>query len=597
MKLFFECLSITRIWILGLIFLSSFKTSFGSTSCVEKIKFIIAREAHAAKVAAIKKNIAHPEVPSVYELRITTESPQEIERSIRPSSGVSDLVIEMARDFKLYDDFKKLSDLKPNQEHSPEVYLSTLKKISETNSQREKARIVKDYINAYFNSGTDLIKILNSPELAPNLKLPDSHPQAQLLNHIEKMWSRLARKTTHRSDNSIIELPYEFLVPNETRFDEIYYWDSYFGIKGLLATGRLDISQKMVENFLYLKRQFGIIPNGNRDYYLTRSQPPFISSMVREVFEKTFSKARTRREKERLLRWLKERAYPLLKTDLEDFWGNPNTRKDQKSGLYHYFDETNLPRPERHSADKELADSLNDDHGLGLTYQDTRAVAESGLDFSVTLSLEATQVAPVLLNSILYKTMKDLEWMAKTVGNTVDAKKYFAQAEKMKSKMMKYLWNSESGLFFNYHIKNQNQIKILSAETFIPLYAKAVDQETANKIVKNLSLFLEEGGIISSGAMDSFHQWDGVNGWAPLQMMCIEGLLNYGYKEEAEEVAKRWLNANTEIFNRENAIFERINVRKKDIPTDDGDKYPVQKGFLWTNSSLIWIMKDVLNIL
>ena len=50
---------------------------------------------------------------------------------------------------------------------------------------------------------------------------------------------------------------------------------------GLVESGEFDLIENILDNFAYLIDTVGHIPNGNRTYYITRSQPPFFSQMVK----------------------------------------------------------------------------------------------------------------------------------------------------------------------------------------------------------------------------------------------------------------------------------------------------------------------------
>ncbi|MCR9205909.1 MAG: alpha,alpha-trehalase, partial [Halobacteriovoraceae bacterium] len=392
-----------------------------------KAEMINSTQLHRAynSVEKKKNSIAYPEVASLDDVSLVPLKPQKITKNFNLSPGLSSGILERIREIGgVFDDYKKVSDAKPRDLSLVEQkeIIESSREFSERITEREgldelgKERVfLKDLAEKLYDFEKDLLSVKLKPKGAipdPNYDFPGlgkNHKGAY--DYVQSYWSSLVKKTPKTTKGSILPLPFEFPVANATRFDEMYYWDTYFGLHGLMNSGHLELSQKTVENFLYMIRNYGLIPNGNRDYYLSRSQPPFISSMVKDVYEASMKQQPERAVE--LKRWLKERAYPLLKKDLENFWMNPKTRFDEKTGLHHHYDEVNLARPERHSADKELADSWDDPQGLGMDYVDTRAVAESGLDFTDVLGKEAAQAANPLLNSMIYKYTKDLELMAK----------------------------------------------------------------------------------------------------------------------------------------------------------------------------------------
>jgi alpha,alpha-trehalase len=267
---------------------------------------------------------------------------------------------------------------------------------------------------------------------------------------------------------------------------------------------------------------------------------------------------------------------------------NPETRYDPGTGLNHHWDALDLPRPERHSFDRE--------EELGKSYRDVRAAAESGLDFTMIFQGEATHIAGVLLNSLLYKTEKDLEWMAGILGLYPEEARFRAAADKRKKAMNQYLWDSKRGRFENYHLKDQKRIALLSADVFIPLFVKMASKDQATQVRKTLAILEKGGGIMASELMNSPGQWDGSNGWAPYQIFVMEGLRNYGFNDDAQRIAGKWVGMISKVYRKHRKIYERLDVIREDRPASDHAKYPPQEGFLWTNASFVWAMKEILRI-
>lgn len=554
-------------------------------------------------VAIRKSTTAYPNIPSIEELHLANEAPAALHPSLKPSPGLIDREIEEARVIGgVFEDYKPLSDAKPRQLSTQEELdiIDEAKRLAddsgfEPGTPEHRRVYLKHSIEKRFRFDKDLISI--DPHLYPkkwSINITDSelHPNTEAaFDYVEQTWQTLIKRTPTDPNGSVLPLPYEFVVANATRFDEMYYWDTYFGMQGLIATGRLDLSQKIVDNFLHMIQKYGIIPNGNRDYYLTRSQPPFISSMVKEVYEATLKQTDN---VEHAKTWLRERAYPLIKSDFENFWMDPHGRFDAETGLHHHWDDVNLARPERHSADKELAESLTDEHGLGLTYRDTRAVAESGLDFTDGLGKEASSTANILLNSMIYKYARDLESMALELGLNEDATRFARMAEAKKEAINRYLWDEASGQYRNYSIKHHKQLEGVHAEMFTALYSGVASPEQARALRGQLSRLEKDGGVMSSLFTDSHHQWDGDNGWAPLHYFIIRGMRDYGYDDDAKRIAHKITNTYSKIHAEEGVFLERVDVATMARPIEDGKKYPVQEGFLWTNGVYTWALTDVL---
>ncbi|MGZ3713439.1 MAG: trehalase family glycosidase, partial [Bdellovibrionota bacterium] len=506
------------------------------------------------------------------------------------SAGVADPLLEEARAVGAFEDFMPLSvaRLRTLTIKQKKILAAQANDVAKTAAPEDQRRaFLKAYIEkAYdFSSEISVVTGLEKPRWKSS---SGSSVIDATFAYTEKMWDGLLRKTNPQAKSSLLDLPYPMLVPGG-RFQETYYWDTYFGMKGLLATDRLELAQMQTENLLSLVQRYGFVPNGNRDFYLTRSQPPFLSSAVKEVFEASLKNAKTDAERKNIYKWLKERAYPLVQKDYDNFWMNPETRFDKKTGLNHHWDDANLPRPERHGNDNE--------HTLGKTYRDVRAGAESGLDFTDAHAGESSAIAPVLLNSMLYKVEADLAWMAKLTGDAGEAKRFANAAEQRSGAMRKFLWNKERSRFDNFNLNSGKKIDATIADTFAPLFVGMASQSEADLVQKVTLPKLERAhGIMASDLMKSHHQWDGSNGWAPQQVMAVAGLQNYGHAEDAKRLARKWVAGIAKLHEENKTIYERIDVVTGGKPIKDETKYPTQEGFLWTNGSFSWMLCDILGV-
>src|SRR5437868_9503349 len=86
-------------------------------------------------------------------------------------------------------------------------------------------------------------------------------------------------------------------------------------------------------------------------------------------------------------------------------------------------------------------------------YKGDRSMRESGFDISFRFgpySAQTHHYAPVCLNSLLYKTEKDLEEMSQLLGRKEDLQNWQKRAETRKERINKYLWDGEHGLFVDY---------------------------------------------------------------------------------------------------------------------------------------------------
>jgi alpha,alpha-trehalase len=431
----------------------------------------------------------------------------------------------------------------------------------------------------------------------------------------------------------LLYLKNKYVVPGG-RFNEMYGWDSYFIIRGLLRDGRVDLARGMVDNFFFEIEYYGAVLNANRTYYLTRSQPPFLSSMVMAVHEAQ----RTAGQDDRA--WL-ETAYSYVKRDHAMWTHDPHLAGS--TGLSRYYDFGEGPAMEalQDEADtyRQVAayflfhpsipayEGLDEDVPGGkaagspysvqvcgathtqssceaarlikLTpdyYKGDRSMRESGFDISFRFGpygAATHHYAPVCLNSLLFKTERDLEEMSRVLGKNADAAEWQRLAEARKQAMQKYLWDERKGLFFDYNFENQQRSTYLYATTFYPLWAGLATDEQARAVVKNLSSFERAGGIAMS-VQDTHAQWDYPFGWAPIQLLAVEGMRRYGHNVEADRVSTEFLSTVLENFARDKTIREKYNVvtRSSDINVKTGYADNVI-GFGWTNAVFIELLHSV----
>jgi alpha,alpha-trehalase len=402
--------------------------------------------------------------------------------------------------------------------------------------------------------------------------------------HIEKLWDFLTRQP-EESHNSLIPLPNPYIVPGG-RFREIYYWDSYFTMLGLQISKRVDLIQNMIDNFCYLIDQFGYIPNGNRTYFLGRSQPPFFACMIsllaEEKGEETFVKYLPQLEKEYRF-WMDG----VDKVDLKSASYAHLVMLPDKSILNHYWDESDAPRPEAYVHETELAECIDDKNKL---YRNLRAAAESGWDFSGRWfktegdfsSIHAAEIVPVDLNCLLFNLEQTIAKSYKISGDEANCENYQNLAEQRKENINKYCWNEEQQFYFDFdHIEN-NQKKVLTLAATFPLYFGIASGEQASGVAKMVEeKFLSPGGLIST-LENTNQQWDAPNGWAPLHWIAIRGLAKYGFTQLALEITQRWLAINKKVYEATGKLMEKYNVVSTDIKAGGGE-YPSQDGFGWTN--------------
>ncbi|MBN8652466.1 MAG: alpha,alpha-trehalase TreF [Cytophagales bacterium] len=452
--------------------------------------------------------------------------------------------------------------------------------------KRSLAEIASDYEKQKDVANFDLKKFVlqnfSLPETTTtNYQSDASHSASE---HITELWNVLTRQPDQAA-GSIIPLPHPYIVPGG-RFREIYYWDSYFTMLGLKVSGRTDLIQHMVNNFAYLINTIGYIPNGNRTYYLGRSQPPFFSLMVKllgELKKNTLSKYISQLEKEYAF-WMRGATEVTENTPAL----HRVVRLPDGSILNRYWDEHDTPRPESYKEDVELArHTVQKPETL---YRHLRAAAESGWDFSsrwfkdknMFSTIHTTEIIPVDLNCLFYHLEKTLAEAHQESGNQTQVAHYIQLANKRKAAIRKFCWSTEREFFFDYDFVSQQQKQAYTLAAAFPLFFEVASPEQAIAVEQKLqTLFLKAGGLTTT-TFNSGQQWDAPNGWAPLQWIAYKGLLNYGFEELANEIKTRWLTTNNRIYAETGKMTEKYNVWSNKAEGGGGE-YPNQDGFGWTN--------------
>ncbi|HVM87260.1 MAG TPA: alpha,alpha-trehalase TreF [Puia sp.] len=415
-----------------------------------------------------------------------------------------------------------------------------------------------------------------------------------LEEHINVLWDILTKKTTV-AKGTLIPLPYSFVVPGG-RFREIYYWDSYFTMLGLQVSKRINLIENMIENFAYLIDEFGFIPNGNRSYFLSRSQPPFFSLMVKLLSEEKGQSI--------LLRYL-----PQLEKEYR-FWMKGKEFLDKKNKmkkhvvmmpdgeiLNRYWDDKDTPREEAYTEDDETANKAEVKRSK--VFRDIRAAAESGWDFSSRWFRDAckmstiytTDIVPVDLNCLMYNLEKFIgdAYMLKKEKDL--AEKYYKLSVDREAAIHKYLWNEKNENFIDYDLVNDCATNVISAVTAFPMFVNIATKKQGEKTAKILKQhFLKPGGIVTTLNSNN-QQWDAPNGWAPLQWVVYKGLVNYGFEKTAVEVKNSWTSTVETIFRATGKITEKYNVIDTNLSATGGE-YPNQDGFGWTNGVYMKLRSD-----
>ncbi len=413
--------------------------------------------------------------------------------------------------------------------------------------------------------------------------------------HIAALWDVLKRPADKEMPGTLIPLPFPYIEPGG-RFREIYYWDSYFTMLGLQADHRNDMIKNMIDNFSYLIDLYGFIPNGNRTYYLSRSQPPFYSMMLTVL-----ARSENYFVFPEYLEYL-EKEYAFWMNGIDSVNKNRcciNHVVMLADGdiLNRYWDEKSTPRPESYREDTRTADEavlkLKNCRREEL-FRNIRAAAESGWDFSSRwlsadneknyslYTIHTTDIIPVDLNSLLYYLEYVLSETYNFKRNTHKATYYRNKYEARRKAMMDHCWNREKGFFADFNIRTGKQTAILSLAGVYPLFFSIADKGQAELVAATIQKqFIKPGGVVTT-LNNTGQQWDSPNGWAPLQWITIQGLRNYGYDSLASEIKERWLELNKKVYRSTYKMVEKYNVVDLSLKVGGGE-YPNQDGFGWTN--------------
>ena len=444
--------------------------------------------------------------------------------------------------------------------------------------------------------------------------------------------------TARLDPQGLLYLDHKYVVPGG-RFNEMYGWDSYFIVRGLIRDGRVEMAKGMIENFLFEIEHYGTILNANRSYYLSRSQPPFLTSMILSVYEA--EKAAGHEDK----KWL-ERAYVYAAKDYEMWVRDPHTAEG--TGLSRYYDFGDVPAPEslkdetdhyrrvaaylvmhpeldRGYLDREPVAKPNPD-GVGKHYtvevceapvmtapkpdcedatavtlskefyRGDRSMRESGFDVSFRFGPHGAgthHYAAVCLNSLLYKYEKDMEKMSTMLGRPKDAAIWKDRAAARGKNIQKYLWDAEQGMFFDYDLHHKERSTYIYITTFYPLWAGAATKEQAAAIMKHLGKLEQPGGLVMS-PYESEGQWDFPYAWAPTQLVAIEGMRKYGFNADADRISYNFLSMIAANFRHDGTIREKYNAVTRSSETAVKAGYNINVvGFGWTNAVFLVFLHDL----
>jgi alpha,alpha-trehalase len=409
-------------------------------------------------------------------------------------------------------------------------------------------------------------------------------------------------------EHGLLYLPHPYVVPGG-RFNEMYGWDSYFIQVGLLRDNELARAKDMVENFLYEITHYGTILNANRTYFLTRSQPPFLTRMILGVFERTRDR-----------RWLRG-TRPAVERYYRYWTSEPHLIPGL--GLSRYFDLGEGPAPEVVSDERDAAGRTHYDrvreyyrtHDVAdyderlyydaaadrltpLFYKGDRSMRESGFDPSNRFgpfSVDIIHYAPVCLNSLLYQMERDAAAIAGELGDAAAAETWRARAETRRAAVDRLLWDEASGLYLDYRFKTARRRGYEFATTFYPLWTGMASRAQADRVRNALPRFEAPGGLLTS-TQATGNQWDAPFGWAPLQLIAAQGLRRYGYGEDADRLATKFIALVTKEFDEHGTILEKYDVRRRESDVSAGIRFGYSSneiGFGWTNAVFVELLAEL----
>jgi alpha,alpha-trehalase len=435
----------------------------------------------------------------------------------------------------------------------------------------------------------------------------------------------------------LLFLEHPYVVPGG-RFNEMYGWDNYFIVRGLLENDRITLAKGMIENLFFEIEHYGSILNANRTYYLSRSQPPFLTAMVLLVYGAQATIGQDDRE------WL-ARGYEYAKRDYAMWMDTPHLAGS--TGLSRYYDFGDGPAPEELNDDPDYyrtvaayfekdaelkskylvpldgdspeiprilrhfsagtedpsargaGDGKNAASNLVLSadfYKGDRAMRESGFDDTFRFGpygAATHHYAPVCLNSLLYNEERHLEEIARLLGHEEETRQWSKRADARRKAIIKYTWDEQRGMFFDYNFTEEKLSTYNFATTLYPLWTGLATPEQAHGVQQNLNLFEQPGGLMASTTLSGV-QWDRPHAWAPIQLLAVEGLRRYGYTEDANRISYKFLSMVQDEFRRDGTIREKYDAvnRTSRIHVEAGYAANVI-GFGWTNGVFLVLLNTL----
>jgi alpha,alpha-trehalase len=454
--------------------------------------------------------------------------------------------------------------------------------------------LMRNYVATRQTRDFELTRFVDTHFSGPVPPGPAVNPGGEretLATYIVSLWPVLTESFNRvPAHTTLLPLPYPYVVPGG-RFREVYYWDSYFTMLGLDQSGQHRLAVDMLKDFAFEIDRYAHIPNGNRSYYLSRSQPPFFALMVELIARHDGAVT--------YVNYL-----PELQAEY-DWWmqSEKNVRPGRANRhvvkladgtvLNRYWDERAAPRDESYKEDVETAATSN--RPQAVVWRNLRAAAESGWDFSsrwlsdgkTLATIRTLDLLPPDLNSLLAQLERTL---ARAYSLKRDAEKsatYTARANRRTGAIQDLMWDAQDGVFTDYLWGQGKTTRAVTAATILPLFLKLATPVQAQAVADTIGERLLAPGGLATSLIESGQQWDAPNGWAPLQWMAVVGLRNYGFDKLAETIATRWVGENIAGYGKEAKLVEKYNVSTTGGDEGGGGEYATQIGFGWTNGVLV----------
>jgi alpha,alpha-trehalase len=442
-----------------------------------------------------------------------------------------------------------------------------------------------------FNLASFVQQHFSPAPVPPGPTVNTAPPGTGLLAYVQSLWPVLTQSAkTVPAYSTLQPEPEPYIVPGG-RFREGYYWDSYFTALGLEQNGQHALSVSIVQDFAYDIDRYGHVPNGNRSYYLSRSQPPFFSYLVELVAKRDGAST--------IVTYL-----PELQKEYDYWMQGAGTLKPGSAYrnvvrladgtvLNRNYDDRMAPRDESYKEDVQTAAVSN--RPAGVVWQNLRATAASGWDFSsrwladgkTLATVQTLNILPVDLNSLMFHLEATLAEGYFLKGDVKQGTAYVVRAITRAAAIRRLMWDDNIAAFTDYLWTEKRTTGNVTAATLYPLYVNLASAAQASAVASTVQkTLLQIGGILTT-PVNSGQQWDSPNGWAPLQWIAVQAFTNYGNTDLAQTIATRWVQKNIAGYEQQGKLVEKYDVLTSGGDAGGGGEYATQIGFGWTNGVLV----------